>query len=205
MCGRYYIPPEDDDTGFQVILDQLRAGSNDSPLLAKMKRGEIFPSDIVPAVTRAAPILMKWGFSRFDGKGLVINARLETAEEKPMFKKAYERNRCLIPAGYYFEWQKYETASATANAGAKAVAKHKFAIGSGAPIYMAGLYKSEPDSPAPLFVILTRPAAPGIAFIHDRMPVIVPEDIREKWLMYGMRTPELLEASDENMKYRDAV
>ena len=117
MCGRYYIPPEDDDAGFQVILDQLRAGYRESPLLPSMKRGEIFPSDIVPAVTRGAPALMKWGFARYDGKGLVINARLETASEKPMFKGAFYHSRCLLPAECYFEWRK------------DGAAKQKYAIG----------------------------------------------------------------------------
>jgi putative SOS response-associated peptidase YedK len=190
MCGRYYVPVEDDDSGFQLILDQVKTSCKDSPLLAALKRGEIFPTDIVPAVTRDAPVLMKWGFSRFDAKGLVINARLETAPEKPMFKRAYEYSRCLLPAGYYFEWQK------------DGGVKRKYAIGTGAPITMAGLFRSEPDAPLPLFVILTRPAAPGISFIHDRMPVIVPEHVRNKWLSSPMDVHELLAASDEQMKFK---
>ncbi len=71
MCGRYYVPLEDDDFDFQAILDQVNAHCKDSQLLPQMKRGEIFPSEIVPVVTRKSPALMKWGFSRFDGKGLV--------------------------------------------------------------------------------------------------------------------------------------
>ena len=193
MCGRYYVPPEDDDSGFEMILEQVRANCAASPLLGQLKRGEVFPTDVVPAVTRGAPVLMKWGFSRFDGKGLIINARLETAAEKPMFKSAYEHGRCLLPAGHYFEWQK------------DGGVKRKFAIGTGAPIYMAGLFRSEPEVPLPLFVILTRPAATDISFIHDRMPVIVPEHARETWLTGPMSAFELLSASDEGMMFREAV
>lgn len=193
MCGRFYIPPEDDDSGFEAILEQVRKIFKDSPALDVMKRGEIFPTEIVPVVTEQEPVLMKWGFSRFDGKGMIINARLETADEKPMFKKAYCSGRCLIPAAHYFEWRK------------DGALKTKYAIGTGAPIYMAGLYKNEPDAPLPLFVILTRPAAPGISFIHDRMPVVVPEHIRYKWLTEPVGSAELLAASAQNLTYKEAV
>jgi putative SOS response-associated peptidase YedK len=193
MCGRFYIPEPDDDSGFQTILDYVNKTYIDSPILSDMKRGEIFPTNIVPIITDSAPVLMKWGFPRFDGKGQVINARLETAAEKPMFKNAYELHRCLIPAGYYFEWRKDGTA------------KYKYAIGLDKPIYMAGLYKYEADQQLPLFVILTRPAAPSLSFIHDRMPVIVPEHIRKRWLTERVDSQIILEQSEVNLKYRDAV
>jgi putative SOS response-associated peptidase YedK len=197
MCGRFYIPPEDDDSGFLAILEQVRKNCKDSPYLNALRLGEVFPADVVPILTCRAAVLMKWGFSRPDGKGAVINARLETAEELPMFRRSYDTRRCLIPAGHYFEWRK--------DAMTNAKAKHKYAIGTGAPITMAGLYRFEPESPLPLFVILTRPAAPGIAFIHDRMPVIVPEHAREKWLSSPVAARELLEVSEEKLTYEDAV
>jgi putative SOS response-associated peptidase YedK len=200
MCGRYFIPEPDDDTGFQVIYEQLKERYAQPELLV-MKRGEIFPTNIVPIITAESPVLMKWGFSRFDGKGQVINARLETAEEKLMFKKAYASARCLVPAGLYFEWRKDETQ------------KQKYALGghdtiadgAGAPIYMAGLYRLDPDEELPLFVILTRPAAPGIAFIHDRMPVIVPEVVRRKWLTERLEPEVLLAESENELEYREAI
>lgn len=192
MCGRYYIPDPDDDAGFRAILEQVQDNCKQTPFLTDMQLGEIYPTNIVPVITETSPVLMKWGFSRYDGKGQIINARLETADEKPMFKKAFDSKRCLIPAGHYFEWQK------------AGVHKHKYAIGTGAPIYMAGLYKFEKDMPLPLFVILTRPATPDIAFIHDRMPVIVPEHIRSVWLAEGFHCTELLERSDVRMSYSDA-
>lgn len=193
MCGRFYIPPDDDDSGFEAILEQVKKIFGDSPALGEMKRGEIFPTDIVPVVTDKAPALMKWGFYRYDGKGPIINARLETADEKPMFKKAYGSRRCLIPAGHYFEWRK------------DGAHKQKYAIGTGKPIYMAGLYTFEKDALIPLFLILTRPAAPALSFIHDRMPVIVPEHLRQRWLTEPVGVQELLSASEENLAYKEAV
>ena len=193
MCGRYYIPEPDDDAGFKEILEHVKKIYGDAPVLSEMKRGEIFPTNIVPVVTKSEPVLMKWGFSRFDGKGQIINARLETAAEKTMFRKSYAAKRCLIPAKHYYEWRK------------DGRQKTKYAIGQDKPIYMAGLYKYEADNPLPLFVIMTRPAAPGIAFIHDRMPVIVPESVRHKWLSDGMKSAELLDESDIQLSFADIV
>jgi putative SOS response-associated peptidase YedK len=110
-----------------------------------------------------------------------------------MFKKAYSSRRCLIPAGHYFEWRK------------DGALKTKYAIGTGRPIYMAGLYTYEPDALLPLFVILTRPAAPDLSFIHHRMPVIIPEHIHRKWLTEPVGSAELLANSEQNLIYREAV
>ena len=132
---------------------------------------------------------MKWGFSRFDGKGIIINARMESASEKAMFKYPYQSQRCLIPAGYYFEWKKD---------GSK---KQKYAIKQRKPIYMAGLYQMEKTSDIPLFVILTRPALSEIEFIHDRMPVILPEDVREKWLSGKIGAPEITNIDLGTLEY----
>lgn len=192
MCGRYYIPEPDDDADFREIMKHVHQVYGDTPALSGIKSGEILPASIVPVVTQSEPVLMKWGFSRYDGKGLVINARLETASEKPMFKNAFRNARCLVPASHYFEWRK------------DGAHKIKYAIGRDAPIYMAGLYRREPDAPLPLFVILTRPAASGISFIHDRMPVVIPEAVRHQWLANDMKTSELMDLSDGNLTYRDA-
>ncbi len=198
MCGRYFIPEPEDDTGFQVIYEQMK--ERFAPrALADMASGEIFPTSVVPVITAEGPALMKWGFPGFDGKGQVINARLETADRKPMFKKPYADARCLVPALHYFEWRK------------EGARKHKYALsvqdaaGDGPPLYMAGLYRQEKDGAYPLFVILTRPAAPGVAFIHDRMPVIVPEHVRQKWLSSVVPPDALLAESVEELQYRDAV
>lgn len=204
MCGRYYIPEDDDDSGFQEILAYINEKYKDSPALSEMKRGEIFPTNIVPVLTGTSPALMKWGFSRFDGMGQVINARLESAEEKPMFKKAFSTRRCLIPASHYYEWRKEE--------GGKKV---KYAIAQcssqegehrrSEPLYLAGMYQSESDSPVPQFVILTRPASPDISMIHDRMPVILTREQQIKWLSEGIDTKELLETPVEKLMYDNAV
>ena len=189
MCGRYYL---DIEMGRDIkeIIDEIKQIYCNRPELKEMKSGEIFPADIVPIIISGRPVLMKWGFSRYDGKGQIINARLETAVEKPTFRKAFMEHRCLIPASYFFEWEKCGTG------------KKKYLLGLKEPIYMAGLYRQEEDFSLPKFVILTRPAAPHISFIHDRMPVILAKEMHEAWLSQYMEKEGILSDSIEKLAYQ---
>jgi len=181
MCGRYYIPEGNEFADINSILDFVNKAYKGSSALSKMKTGEVFPADIAPIITKDSPKLMKWGFEGFNGKGLIINARLETAAEKPMFRREFSSQRCLIPAGNYFEWKKD---------GAK---KEKYLIRQSGTLYMAGLWQLPEAESLPLFVILTRPAIPEIGFIHDRMPVILPNNALEDWLSGRLGARELRE------------
>jgi putative SOS response-associated peptidase YedK len=159
------------------IIAEIERKLKDDPDGIHIKQGEIFPTDIVPAIANSKmhtvePFAMKWGFSRFDGSKVVINARSETAMEKAMFRQPMMERRCLIPASNYFEWQAVD--------GKKV--KHAIRDPESPLLYMAGCYRWEKDSKLPLFVILTRDAAPGLKYIHSRMPVILPGESREAWL-----------------------
>jgi len=190
MCGRYYIDIDQNESEINKIIEQVNDRYKNTLELSYMKTGEIYPTNIVPVLTPGLPVLMKWGFTRFDGKGQVINARLETAPEKPMFRKHFVEHRCLIPASYFFEWEKRGTK------------KQKYAIGLRETLYMAGLYRFEKDVPLPLFVILTRSATPAIAFIHDRMPVILTKDFQEVWLSEHIDIQDVMNHSVEYLIYQ---
>ena len=189
MCGRYYLPMDDDELEIQRILEQVKDRYKNTLALEKMKLGEIYPSYVVPVITSDAPELMKWGFPRYDGKGQVVNARLETTSERPMFRKSFAEQRCLIPAKHYFEWKKDGTQ------------RQKYAIGTEDLLYMAGIYRFDESTQIPSFVILTRDAAPGIAFIHDRMPVILTKDTHEDWLSKYIGTSDILNQPVEQFVY----
>lgn len=181
MCGRYYIPDGIDI--IDVIIESIRENYNSSKQLEQMKLGEVFPTDVAPVVTAVSPQLMQWGFSGFGSKGIIINARFESVDTKPMFKRAFNSQRCLVPAGWYFEWKKEGTK------------KEKYAIRGKEPLFMAGLYQTEADEELPRFVILTRPASPELAFIHDRMPVILPQAIQKDWLNCKIGLEQLSEST----------
>ncbi len=190
MCGRYYIDTKQKESEILKIIEQINDRYKNSPELSKMRIGEVYPTNIVPVLTPESPMLMKWGFTRFDGKGQVINARVETVSEKPMFRKPFGENRCLVPASCFFEWEKRGTK------------KHKYAIGIRDTLYMAGLYRYENNMHTPHFVIITRSAAPDIAFIHDRMPVILAKDIHKAWLSEHLDSQSVMHYSVKNLKYR---
>lgn len=104
MCGRYYIAEEDSAAELQEIIEQLNRRG------AEVKTGEIYPTDTVPVLANnksmvITPFAMKWGYTLPDGKQ-IINARSETAADKPLFRDGMLQRRCLIPATNYFEWEK---------------------------------------------------------------------------------------------------
>ena len=189
MCGRYYVEAEDQTEELQRIIDEAQRRSKEP-----IKTGEVFPSDLAAVVANnrngePTPFAMRWGYALPNTR--IINARSETAADKPLFKDGMARRRCLVPASWYFEWEK------------RGKEKIKYAIApAGADmIYLAGIYKVEPH---PSFVILTREAAPGIDFIHDRMPAILPCEMRCHWLDPKNDPREMLAACAENMAYRTA-
>lgn len=192
MCGRYYIDPKESDQ-IRTIIEEVERRQGDSEAHAAMKLGEIYPTNIVPVVTENGAELMKWGYSGY--KNRVINARSETAFEKPMFRKSLLERRCLIPASGYYEWKRTQS-------GAKSKQKYALYL-PGRPLFMAGIWREEQNETLPVFVILTREASPAIAEIHDRMPVILPEEIQREWLSSG-DAGAIMEMATGDVQYQNA-
>ena len=170
MCGRYWIE-QDDAEMMEIIAEMQRLD------VEAKSEGEIFPGDPVPVLCksragRVRPFAMEWGYRLDDGKR-IINARSETAAERPMFREGMVMRRCLLPMSAYFEWEKREDG------------KQKFCI---APEekglhYLAGIYRFE--GTRPVCTVLTIAAARDISFIHHRMPVILTKGEEENWLGGG--------------------
>ena len=196
MCGRYWIETDYTSVQLKEIIATLNRRQAESETPKSIKTGEVFPRDIVPVVANSrslkkTPFLMQWGFSGFGReKRPIINARSETAMERPMFREPLLERRCLIPASHYFEWQ---TQGRT---------KIKHAIRTIEPmIFMAGIYRFEKDKPLPVFSILTRSAAPEIEHIHDRMPVILPSSLCDEWLKPDADVQKLIASADNRVEY----
>ena len=190
MCGRYYIAAEDSSAELQeIIADLQRRSGADS-----VKLGEVRPSDHALVLTNNRKLekrafSIQWGYSFPDSRP-IINARSETASSKSLFRDGMLQRRCLIPASYYFEWKHQENR------------RIKYAIHPKGctSIYMAGIYHLEHEIPR--FVILTRAASQDIEHIHDRMPVILPEEMRSDWLNVKYDANEVIHAAQLNMDYR---
>lgn len=177
MCGRYQFSSDEEIKEIQSILKEMDAKFPGSAF----KPGEIFPTNPAPvyAVSGGEPALtvMRWGFPRWDGKGVIINAKAETAAEKRTFSSLLEEKRCIIPATGFYEWQKKETV--------KSKDKYLLQMKDSPMLYMAGLYNKFQigESMTECFVIFTRAANQSIQDIHDRMPVILRRNELKNWLM----------------------
>ena len=123
-----------------------------------------------------------------DGK-LLFNARSETAAEKAIFKDGMAQRRCLIPATCYFEWEHR----------GKEKIKYAIAPANNDMIYLAGIYRKEGNRAA--CTILTREPADSIAFIHNRMPVILPPEAVNDWLNVRYAATDMLKAAQTEMGY----
>lgn len=184
MCGRYVIEPVD-----PVIIEMIReinrtklaemfTAADQPPITGS---GEILPSNVVPVIAssktgeqRVFP--MKWGFSRTSVQErpgtLLINARAETAAEKPTFRDAWQKHRCAVPASGYYEWEH--------DAEKKPGRKYMIRPEGKKRVWLAGLYRMEAGIPA--FVILTRPADASLTWMHDRMPLMLPDEEIGQWI-----------------------
>ena len=201
MCGRVYMAPANPE------LRELVREMNRSRLAARFQdekhemlnaEGEVMPSSVIPvlALSKAGKqrvFPMKWGFSRKNG--LLINARAETASEKPTFREAWQKHRCVIPASWYFEWEHKE----------KKIAGQKFALKpeSSGLIWFAGLYRMDNDLPS--FVILTRPATEELIWMHDRMPVMLPESLIGQWINPEIPADELIRRCSTKVVWQKAI
>ena len=173
MCGRYYVG----DPSFEKMLRIVEELNRRFPGAAVKTSGEAFPGDDLPALAGdLSPAVMRWGFLLPDGRR-VINARSETMEDKPLFRNGV---RCAIPAQHYFEWER------------SGREKTKYAIGpaDGGLMYLAGLFRAEEQGAA--FTVLTKAPEENIAFLHDRMPVLLPEALLRDWLNPRYRASEIL-------------
>ncbi len=189
MCGRFYIEPEDPvirDFMIQINRSPLAAGFRERYGQQVPAEGEILPSSVVPvlALNRAGKqkvFPMRWGFSLKDasGKGssrLIINARSETAREKPLFREPWARHRCAVPASWYYEWEH------TTQPDGKKKTGQKYAIRprDGAAFWLAGMYRMEEGLPS--FTILTRAPSGDVSWMHDRMPLMLPGSMAGEWI-----------------------
>jgi putative SOS response-associated peptidase YedK len=131
---------------------------------------------------------MRWGLvpswaADLSGGARMINARSETAAEKPSFREALQRRRCLIPADAFYEWQRHTSA------------KQPFCIevGDAEVFAFAGLWDSwrgPNGKDVETCTILTTTANEALADVHDRMPVILPRENFERWLDCRMQDAE---------------
>ena len=203
MCCRYWL---EESNELKPIVDMMMKSSlvnkwHEMYAAPIKSSGEIRPADLAPVIAmnrsgKKSVFPMKWGFTE---KSLLMNARVETAEVKPTFREAWRRHRCIIPASYYFEWEHIISKDGKKHTGDKYLIQPK-----GSRItWLCGLYRFENDMP--VFTILTKEADAGIRFIHERMPLIMPDHLVDEWIKPEADPKRLIEESVTEMIAEKAV
>ncbi len=200
MCGRYGA-----SWGVDDLIEQFDVAAVDVPdserlepdwnvaptkpvyaVLTRRGRGE--PEDVEPL---RRLVTLQWGLVPFWAKdpkigSRMINARIETAAEKPAFREAFAKRRCLLPADGYYEWYTPDNAP-------KKGGKQPFFIRprDGRPLAMAGLYelwrdptreRDDPQAWLRTATVLTTTATDAVGHIHDRQPMFVDPSHWTAWL-----------------------
>ena len=183
MCGRYTLAATADEL--------VEAFDVPPPTFDLVPRYNIAPSQDVPVVAEdrhgRRVGLLTWGlvpgWIEEPGSG-IINARSESVADKPSFREAFERRRCLVPADGFYEWKK--------EGGGKV--PYWIHPRAGGLMAFAGVWErwSRPGAESRhTFAILTTDASEDVAPIHDRMPVVVATADRDRWLD-GSADPRML-------------
>lgn len=205
MCGRYVVTKNPQELAQEFEVDRIAV---DGPAEADYN---VAPTKNVPAILARARReedgdgierqlrTVRWGLVPSWAKdpsigNRLINARVETAAEKPSFRKAFAQRRCILPADGYYEWQEQQAPGEGGGGRAgKKEPKQPFFIHrpDRATLAMAGLYElwrdptRERDDPQAWLwtvTVLTTDATDELGRIHDRAPMIVPSDAYGTWL-----------------------
>jgi putative SOS response-associated peptidase YedK len=188
MCGRY------SQTSPAYVLARVFCVPAGPPL---SPRYNVAPTQTVPIVRQSADrelAMVRWGLippwaDDPSVGGRLINARAETVAEKPAFRAAFRKRRCLVPATGFYEWQK--------------LGKHKQPYhlrrrdGEPEPFAFAGLWERwqlPGDEPIDSCTILTTTANDLMRPLHERMPVILDPRGYDHWLDHGRHDREALRA-----------
>lgn len=190
MCGRYDLNESPQMLALYFYLAEIAEGYSNP---------DVRPTNLAPIIReidgRRLMGQARWGLIPSWAKDDKIaqhtfNARGETVAEKPSFRAAFKRRRCLVPASAFFEWQ--------AVPGEKKKRKWRFARADGKPLALAGLWErwQHPESADPVdsFTVITTTANAVLVPIHDRMPVILGPDDWAAWLDPAANNPLLLES-----------
>ena len=165
--------------------------------------GEIRPKDIVPVIApsrsgRKAVFPMKWGFTISGKRWPIVNARTETAASKPTFAESWVRRRCIVPASWYYEWEHFKSADGKTKTGDK----YLIQPAGSSVTWLCGLYRFEDE--IPVFTILTRAPGGELAAIHDRMPLIMPDELVDHWISNAEKPEDLLQYALTDMMIEKA-
>ncbi len=170
MCGRFYVDDE--------MLNEIHKICKKIDENYHHRSGDIRPSEKALVIRKdidnelcAIPVV--WGYQLKESKRLLINARVETIQRKPLFRNDYKYHRCVIPVSGFYEWNQEKVQFRC-----RPLQNRKI-------LYLAGIY-SESDQGS-RFTIITTQANEIMATVHERMPAVILEEDLSDWLI-GIKT-----------------
>jgi len=188
MCGRYTESNRTADVKARITFDRAQ--------LELVPRFNIAPTQLAPVVVvlNGEVVLkpMRWGLVPFWAKDdsigdRMINARAETVQEKPAFRAAFKRRRCLVVADSFYEWQKLPDS--------KLKQPMRILLQDEQPFAFAGLWETWTSPAGPeleTFTIITGAPNDLVVRIHHRMAVILPRSAHAQWLDPQFQDPPRL-------------
>ena len=198
MCCRFLM---EESPELRPYIEAAGRAPLTAAMVSKLARplitaGEVRPTNI--AVTLAPgkngavqAFPMVWGFTNSQSRSPVVNCRVETACEKPMWKSSWQSHRCVIPASCYFEWEHL----VNRDTGQKKTGRKYMIQPKGCSVtYLAGLYRIEEMKGirVPVFTVLTREPCGEVRSIHDRMPVMLAQEMIADWIRPDGRPEEVI-------------
>jgi putative SOS response-associated peptidase YedK len=189
MCARYILTVTPADlTALFALIESVEFEP----------KAMVFPTDSAPVVLHSKArdgrmsTMMKWGLVPSWAKDTrigtqMINARAETVAEKPSFRSAFTRRRCVVPASGFLEWKTE----------GKAKIPHVVRPVDGGVLALAGLWetwKSEAGETLRSFTVITRDPTALVGRIHDRMPALLDRELVDAWLNPANDNVETLQA-----------
>ncbi len=173
MCARYNL-----HSSPQALAEYFDVAAEDLPRTLPLPNFNVAPTQQSPVVLDGPRRfeVMRWGLIPFWAKSdrigrRTINARGETVAEKPAFRAAFRKRRCLVPADGFYEWTGPRGKRQPLNI-------HRT---DGQPLALAGLWESH-DEFGPTFTIITTSPSEYMSAIHSRMPVVLEQSNWDAWL-----------------------
>ncbi len=195
MCGRSSLTKTEKE-----LEERFKATfySEDLERYNPLPNFNIAPTHLHPVMTQDDPSALqffRWGLIPFWAKDMkfgakLINARIEGIEDKPSFRQAFAKRRCIVPFDGYYEWQKTPEGKIP----------YRIQLKNTEIFTIAGLYehwKSPEGKQVDSFTLITKEANPSIRHLHDRQPLVLLPDQEKLWLDEQIPTKDLIHEMDE--------
>ena len=192
MCGRSSLTKTEKE-----LEERFRATfySEDLERYNPLPNFNVAPTQLHPVITLQEPSIIhlyRWGLIPFWAKDIkigakMINARIESIAEKPAFRQAFEKRRCIVPFDGYYEWLKTPEGKIP----------YRIRVTNTEIFTIAGLYefwRGTDGQSINSFTLITKEADPKIAHLHDRMPLILLPEQEKLWLDATVPTKDVMNA-----------